>query len=179
MTSDGKPPQNKSAPATNPARKAPKPPQPGGATKPHAPRQGEKRQTQEVLIRPLVLAVDDDRETLSTYERVFQRINYRFIGVDSVRAGLAVLEKQIPDLIVCDIVMPESFGYDLCVAVRENPTWHGIPFMFASAKGLADDIARGMALGADDYVVLPFDLADFVTRVRGLVKKSARLRPQT
>ena len=82
---------------------------------------------------------------------------YEVTTADNGKKALKVLGEQIPDMIICDVMMPEMDGYALIEQVRQDPRTSWIPVMFLSAKGQSQDRVKGLHIGADVYMVKPFD----------------------
>ncbi|MDE5117066.1 MAG: response regulator transcription factor, partial [Trichodesmium sp. St2_bin2_1] len=85
------------------------------------------------------------------------------------------LEEQIPDLIICDVMMPEMDGYSLVQHIRENSTTEWVPVLFLSAKGQSQDRVKGLNTGADVYIVKPFEPEELVAQVESSLKQASRL----
>ena len=81
------------------------------------------------------------------------------------RVGLQIVKHQIPDLIICDLMMPELDGYGVLRALREDPTTSDIPFIFLSANANGASHRRGMELGADCYLTKPFMPAELLKAI--------------
>ncbi len=84
-------------------------------------------------------------------------MGYRVLTAASGEEGLQLAQAEGPDLVLLDIMMPKMKGRDVCARLKANPATQHIPVIFLSALGLADHIKGGMDLGADDYLVKPFD----------------------
>src|SRR5262245_1722987 len=100
-----------------------------------------------------ILVVDDDQVILETVEDILRLAGYHTLTASHGVEALERLYAQSPDLIVSDISMPNMDGYQFYEAVRANPAWTLIPFIFLSARGQKTDIRRGNRLGADAYLV--------------------------
>jgi len=122
-----------------------------------------------VESRPRVLVADDEQDI-----RLLVTLAVRKAGcavVASVADGteaLAVARAEVPDLLVLDVSMPGATGLEVCAAVRAEPATAGCRVLLLSAGASPDDIARGLAAGADAYLPKPFTVAGLVTRVRDL-----------
>lgn len=92
--------------------------------------------------------------------------------------GLALARKLLPELIICDIAMPEMDGYSVLQALSSDTGTATIPFIFLTAKADPKDLRKGMELGADDYLFKPFTMADLVKSVEVRLLKAERLRQQ-
>jgi len=109
------------------------------------------------------------------------RVGLTMAGYDVVTAAdgieaLAVLGAQPVDLILADIAMPRMNGYQLYEALRANSRWALIPFVFVSARALDSDVRFGKQLGADDYLVKPFQLEDLLAIVAGRLRRAEEVK---
>ncbi len=119
-----------------------------------------------------ILIAEDDRE-IAMLEKDYMEINgfEAVIAEDGIKA-MELLEKEAFDLIVLDIMMPGKNGYDICREVRDKID---IPILLVTAKTESADKIRGLGLGADDYVVKPFDPAELAARVKSHLQRYERL----
>jgi DNA-binding NarL/FixJ family response regulator len=99
---------------------------------------------------------------------------FRPLAAENGRVGLDLAKREVPDLILCDVMMPELDGHSVLQALREDPRTVGIPFIFLTAKGEKTDIRSGMNLGADDYLTKPVAKADLLTAVRARLERAAQ-----
>lgn len=122
------------------------------------------------MSKPLILIVDDEigvRELLTDALRI--------AGLDTIEAkdgmsALSVMRKQKPDLLIIDVNMPIMDGFDLLERVREGK--NSVPALMLTARADRSDVARGLRLGADDYVTKPFGLEELLLRVRAILRRS-------
>ena len=121
-----------------------------------------------------IFAVDDDLEVLDTLGRVLRHEQYNVELISSPLEGLDMMERQIPDLLILDIMMPELDGVTVCRRLRQNPRFIALPILFLTAKGSVDDVVNGLDAGGDDYVIKPFELAELRARVAALVRRGLR-----
>ena len=112
-----------------------------------------------------ILIVDDTKDVLMVVSRRLQSWGYEALTADSGEEGLRVAEEQIPDLILLDIMMPKLKGREVCARLKANPKTQKIPVIFLTALGLADHVKAGMDLGAEDYIVKPFEPAELKDRI--------------
>ena len=101
--------------------------------------------------------------------------NYEVFQAEDGIAGIEHAFRNPPDLILCDIMMPRLDGYGVLLEINANPITAGIPFVFMTALASSDDIRRGMALGADDYVTKPFTRLNLLQAIRARLEKKALL----
>jgi DNA-binding response OmpR family regulator len=121
------------------------------------------------MMKKRILVVEDD----TSLARVL-RDNLTFDGfdVDWVTSGNAALKRvkvAVPDLVVLDIMLPDTNGFELCGPLRQG---RQTPIIILTARGQKADKVRGLNLGADDYITKPFDLEEFLARVRAVLRRT-------
>ncbi len=102
--------------------------------------------------------------------------NYEVITASNGKKGIEQAKQNLPDIIICDIMMPEIDGYGVLEALSKDPATANIPFIFLSAKTEHKDIRRGMDLGADDYLTKPFEEEDLLSALESRLAKVAILK---
>ena len=112
-----------------------------------------------------ILIVDDTKDILSVVSRRLKSWGYEPLTAESGEEGLRIAEEQLPHLVLLDIMMPKMKGRDMCACLKANPKTAQIPVIFLTALGLADHIKAGMDLGAEDYIVKPFEPAELKERI--------------
>lgn len=112
-----------------------------------------------------ILVVDDTKDILLVVARRIQSWGYEVLTAESGEEGLKIIEANPPDLILLDIMMPRMKGRDVCARLKADPKTANIPVIFLTALGLADHIKAGMDLGAEDYIVKPFEPAELKERI--------------
>ena len=122
-----------------------------------------------------ILLIDDEPSLLKTLGRRLQRGGFGVLTADSGEEGLRVAEAQVPDLILLDIMMPKMKGRDVCARLKANPTTQHIPVIFLTALGLADHIKAGMDLGAEDYIVKPYEWDELRERIMVCLARHNRI----
>lgn len=127
-----------------------------------------------------LLLVDDDPNLILLVRDYLEFRGYDVITAENGKQALEALEaeKDNPDMIICDVMMPEMDGYTLVEQVRENPKTNLIPFLFLSAKGHSADRVKGLNKGADVYMVKPFEPEELVAQVESSLKQASRLLAQ-
>jgi signal transduction histidine kinase len=103
------------------------------------------------------LIVEDDPDAMKWISMVLAEAGYTIMGASNGQEGLSHIQKAMPDLILSDITMPVMDGFDFYRAVRANPAWELIPFIFTTGKGETHEIIEGKSLGVDDYLIKPFE----------------------
>ncbi len=116
-----------------------------------------------------VLIADDEPNIVISLEFLMKREGYQvLVARDGVQA-LATIQSERPALVLLDVMMPGKTGFEVCQAVRADDTLAGVKIVLLTAKGRDTDVAKGVALGADDYVTKPFSTKELAARVRELL----------
>jgi DNA-binding response OmpR family regulator len=118
-----------------------------------------------------ILIVDDEKRLVSLVESYLTQEGYRVATAFNGRDALAVAEKENPDLVILDIMMPEMNGYDF---MRSHRAKHDTPIIMLTAKVDDDDKVIGLELGADDYVTKPFKPRELMARVRNVLRRAGK-----
>lgn len=122
-----------------------------------------------------LLLIDDDPNLILLVKDYLEFRGYEVLTAENGREGLQILEDHTPDMIICDVMMPEMDGYAFVEQVRQNPRTDWIPILFLSAKGQSQDRVRGLNIGADVYMVKPFEPEELVAQVESSLKQANRL----
>lgn len=125
-----------------------------------------------------LLLIDDDPNLILLVKDYLEFRGYEVITAENGRDALEVLEQEspeLPDMIICDVMMPEMDGYAFVENVRANPKTSWIPVLFLSAKGQSQDRVKGLNTGADVYMVKPFEPEELVAQVESSLKQASRL----
>lgn len=122
-----------------------------------------------------ILVIEDAKDLRDDVVETLTLEGFITLGAENGVEGVAVARREMPDLIVCDIMMPELDGYGVLETLRSDPATAAIPFIFMTAKVERVSMRQGMALGADDYVTKPFMISELLESVRAQLKKRADL----
>ncbi len=122
-----------------------------------------------------LLLIDDDPNLILLVKDYLEFRGYEVVTAENGREALEILENEIPDMIICDVMMPEMDGYSLVKHVREDSRTSWIPVLFLSAKGQSQDRVKGLNTGADVYMVKPFEPEELVAQVESSLKQAARI----
>src|SRR4030042_451081 len=116
-----------------------------------------------------VLIVDDDIRMLRMMKRMLELEGFQVNIANSGDMALKSFEKETPDLVLLDIMMPEMDGYIVCRRIRE---FSQVPIIMVTAKGDDKEKVEGLNIGADDYVTKPFSASELAARVRAILRRS-------
>jgi DNA-binding response OmpR family regulator len=119
-----------------------------------------------------ILVIEDEPQMRRNILTVLGMENFEALGAENGRVGLEMVRTQHPELILCDVMMPELDGYGVLKALRADPATSQIPFLFLTAKGEKADFRAGMNLGADDYLTKPVVVADLLQAIRVRLKSA-------
>jgi DNA-binding LytR/AlgR family response regulator len=122
-----------------------------------------------------ILLIEDDQNIRSNIKYVLEANNYKVFSAGDGKEGIDLAKEVIPDLVICDILMPVQDGYETKSELAKNSKTESIPFIFLSAKSKIGDIRTGMNLGADDYLTKPFKTADLLKAVEVRLSRSIEL----
>ena len=122
-----------------------------------------------------LLLIDDDPNLILLVKDYLEFRGYKVITAANGREALEILEQQIPDMIICDVMMPEMDGYTFVENVRQEQRTNSIPVLFLSAKGQSQDRVKGLNIGADVYMVKPFEPEELVAQVDAALKQKERI----
>jgi CheY-like chemotaxis protein/CRP-like cAMP-binding protein len=125
-----------------------------------------------------VLVIDDNTDIRENTAEILELAGYKTLTAENGKKGVEAAAKSKPDLIVCDIMMPELDGYGVLHLLRKNPDTINIPFIFLTAKTERSDFRKGMEMGADDYVTKPFEDIELLNAIEVRLKKSEVLNNQ-
>ncbi len=124
----------------------------------------------------LILCVEDEADIRSDIVEELRDAGYETVEAANGREGLEAIEKRKPDLVLCDITMPQMTGYQMLTALRDNhPEYADLPFVFLSALADRKDILAGRQMGADDYVTKPVDFEMLLATVESRLRQVARM----
>ena len=125
-----------------------------------------------------ILIIEDEQELRENLTEALKARGFRVRSAEDGRAGIKQAHTYHPDLIICDIMMPQVDGYGVLNALRAEPATAAIPFIFLTAKGRMDDLRLGMNLGADDYLTKPFSTRGLLKTIRARLEKQQALQQQ-
>ena len=119
-----------------------------------------------------ILIIEDNIEVRENTGEILTLADYEVISAENGKVGVELAQRELPDLIICDIMMPELDGYGVLHILSKKPETARIPFIFLTAKAEKADLRKGMLLGADDYLTKPFEDTDLLNAIEMRLKKS-------
>lgn len=123
-----------------------------------------------------ILLIEDNPEMAENISTILQLAGYSVIHKSNGKLGIDQVKQKAPDLILCDIMMPELDGYSVAHILNNSPDTASIPFIFLTAKADISDFRKGMSLGADDYITKPFDDVELLKVIELRLKKNELLK---
>ncbi len=118
-----------------------------------------------------ILLIEDEPQMRRGMATALDMEGFTVTTAANGRLGVEAARKERPDLILCDVMMPELDGYGVLEALRANAGTLGVPFIFLTAKGEKPDIRHGMNLGADDYLTKPVAIDDLISAIRARLER--------
>jgi DNA-binding NarL/FixJ family response regulator len=118
-----------------------------------------------------ILVIEDEPEMRRNLATILKLEKFEVLQAENGRVGVDKARTDLPDLIVCDVMMPEMDGYGVVQALRQDKRTMNIPFIFLTAKGEKSDLRSGMNLGADDYLTKPVAKADLLEAIHARLKR--------
>ncbi len=120
---------------------------------------------------PKILVIEDQPEIRSNLLELLDAENFQTYAAEDGSEGVQTAQEHLPDLIICDVMMPELDGYDVLNLLRQDSKTAMIPFIFLTAKATGGDLRKGMDLGADDYLTKPFTRTELLSAINARLSK--------
>jgi len=126
-----------------------------------------------------VLVIEDEPEMRRNLLTILRLEKFHVVAAQNGRVGVDLAKKEKPDIVLCDVMMPELNGYGVLQRLRDDPATASMPFIFLTAKGEKSDVRSGMNLGADDYLTKPVAKGDLLAAITSrLVRSAQQSRPE-
>ena len=120
---------------------------------------------------PKILLIDDDDKLAGLLGTFFERFDLELISATLPSAGLELLAKEDPDLVILDVMLPEQDGFEVCRSIRKTSS---VPIVMLTARGEVTDRIVGLELGADDYLPKPFEPRELVARIQNVLRRTGQ-----
>lgn len=125
-----------------------------------------------------ILLIEDNKDMRENTAEILELSRYKVFTAENGKEGVELAQKNKPDLIICDIMMPVLDGYGVLHLLAKNEETANIPFIFLTAKAERGDFRKGMEMGADDYVTKPFDDIELLNAIESRLKKSEMMKKE-
>lgn len=127
-------------------------------------------------MKKKILVIEDNLEVRENICEILELDSYEVVSAENGKIGVEKALSEIPNLILCDVMMPVLDGFGVLKILNKNPKINHIPFIFLTAKAEKEDIRKGMGLGAEDYIVKPFDDTELLEAIEIRMKKAERIK---
>ena len=126
----------------------------------------------------LIYIVEDDESIREIETIALKNSNYIVSAFENAKEFYKKLDELVPDLILLDVMLPDESGYDIVRKLRKRPATQDIPIIMVTAKTPEMDMIKGFDGGADDYIKKPFSIMELITRVKALLRRTAKEEPK-
>lgn len=126
----------------------------------------------------LIYIVEDDESIREIESIALKNSNYIVSAFENAKEFYKKLDELVPDLILLDVMLPDESGYDIVRKLRKRPATQDIPIIMVTAKTTEVDMIKGFDGGADDYIKKPFSIMELITRVKALLRRTAKEEPK-
>lgn len=126
----------------------------------------------------LIYIVEDDESIREIESIALKNSNYIVSAFENAKEFYKKLDELVPDLILLDVMLPDESGYDIVRKLRKRPATQDIPIIMVTAKTTEMDMIKGFDRGADDYIKKPFSIMELITRVKALLRRTAKEEPK-
>lgn len=112
-----------------------------------------------------VLIADDEPNIVISLEFLLEQAGYQVLVAHDGQEALEAIQRQPPDLVLLDVMLPRLSGFDVCQKIRENPDWQHMRIVMLTAKGREVEVSKGLALGANAYITKPFSTQELLAQI--------------
>lgn len=126
-------------------------------------------------MKKKILIIEDNNDIRESSTEILELAGYKVLQAANGKIGVELAQKHLPDMILCDIMMPELDGYGVLYLLSKNQNTENIPFIFLTAKAERADMRKGMEMGADDYLTKPFDDIELLNTIESRFNKHQKL----
>jgi DNA-binding response OmpR family regulator len=125
----------------------------------------------KIMKKKKILVIDDDEKLNQLLSEYLAKFGLEVTSFTHPREGLKALKREIPDLVILDIMLPGMDGFEICRTIRQD---HSVPIIMLTARGEVTDRIVGLELGADDYIPKPFEPRELVARIQSILRRSSK-----
>ena len=126
-------------------------------------------------MKKKILIIEDNEDIRESSVEILELAGYEVLQAENGKIGVELAQQHLPDMILCDIMMPELDGYGVLYLLSKNQNTGNIPFIFLTAKAERSDMRKGMEMGADDYLTKPFDDMELLNTIESRFHKKQKL----
>ena len=127
---------------------------------------------------PHAVVIEDNATVRETVASILEAAGFQVQAATNGASGIELVQREVPDIVICDIDMPQANGYTVAKEVRSNPTTASVPFIFLTGLSERRDVRRGMEYGADDYLTKPFTARELLAAVDAQLRKRSTIVSQ-
>ncbi len=124
------------------------------------------------MSKKRILVIDDEPDMLYALKMQFEASHYEVLTAQDGQEGLNLARKEMPDLIILDLMLPKLDGYKVCRMLKFDKKYNAIPIMMFTARAQQSDEQLGYEVGADAYMAKPFEPSKLMEKIKGLLKES-------
>jgi phosphate regulon transcriptional regulator PhoB len=121
-----------------------------------------------------ILLIEDEKNIAELVKYNLEQEGFHVLHAAKGHSGLEAAQKNIPDLLILDLMLPGLSGLEICKAMKQDPKTRSIPIIMLTAKGTEADKVLGLELGADDYMTKPFSPRELIARVKAVLRRTNR-----
>jgi len=125
-----------------------------------------------------ILVIEDNAGIKENVAEILELANYKVFTAENGKTGIEIALQEKPDLILCDVMMPQLDGYGVLHLLHKNPAVRNTPFIFMSAKAERAEMRKGMELGADDYITKPFEKTELLQAIECRLKRAEWIKQE-
>lgn len=129
-----------------------------------------------MMENKIILVIEDNQDMCDNIAEILELANYQVMTAHNGKDGVMLAQKHHPDLIICDIMMPELDGYEVLSILSKDIKTADIPFIFLTAKAEKKDLRKGMEMGADDYLTKPFTDTELLNAIKVRLSKHQKIK---
>jgi len=123
------------------------------------------------MLKQRVMIIDEDKESRKKVESALSREGFVPIGADSAKSAFKKMMTSKPDMIITELQLSDKDGFEVCRAIRSDPTTRYIPLIFLTNQALDSHKISGLEMGADDYITKPFNQAELMARIKAVLRR--------
>ena len=124
------------------------------------------------MVKPKVLIVDDEPNIVEAVRYNLEKAGFRTLTAHDGKLAVELAQREVPDLITLDVMLPEKDGWEVCRLLRQDIRTRAIPVIMLTVKGDETDKVVGLELGADDYLTKPFSPKELVARIKAILRRA-------